>query len=325
VVEANGGVHRFMNHSGNVLTDSGGFQMVSLASLSVVSEEGVEFESPADGTRIMLSPEASIHAQHSIGADIIMALDDVVHSCTNDDKRFAEATDRTLRWLDRCLNAHEPRKHVQALFAIVQGGLDVRDGGLRDLCIRGFAERDDRIPGYAIGGVAGGEAKDSFWRVVKFCCDRLPANKPRYLMGVGDPLDLVVCVALGVDMFDCVYPTRTGRFGTALTKFGTLNLKHSTHAKSFQPLEVGCTCAACQYPRAAIHMMFRQAGSRQTLAGALLSLHNIAYMLRLSAEMRSAIVKNQYADMCRQFLRDRYDVNIPAWVREALGSVNIQV
>jgi len=340
IVRENGGIHNFMNYSGNVLTDSGGFQMVSLFALSELDERGVTFESPADGTRMLLTPEASIRAQHDIGADVVMALDDVVSSVTVDDGRFKEATERTLRWLDRCLDEHEHRKHIQALFAIVQGGLDVREGGLRDICLQGFKERDHRIPGYAIGGVAGGESKDSFWRVVEFCTARLPADKPRYLMGVGDPLDLVVAVALGVDMFDCVYPTRTARFGTALTKKGTLNLKHRSCESDMGPVEEGCMCRACapdpatgrRYSRALFHQLFK-VSEKSNVAGSMLSHHNISYMLNMCREMQDSIKAGQYSSFVRRFLADRYgngavkqsgwEAHVPGWVQDALKAADV--
>ena len=199
--------------AGALLTDSGGFQMVSLLKLATITESGVSFESPypSDNKKIIvMRPEDSVKTQLSIGSDIIMQLDDVVSSVTADDERFEEATYRTLRWLDRCIE-EKGTKTDGSLFAIVQGGLDVGIGGLREVCLEGFRRRDHKIPGYAIGGLAGGESKDDFWRVVHQCCSALPPNKPRYLMGVGYPLDLVVCTALGVDMYDCVYPTRVAR------------------------------------------------------------------------------------------------------------------
>ncbi|XP_078441281.1 uncharacterized protein LOC144711223 isoform X2 [Wolffia australiana] len=204
-----GGLHKFMNWDRALLTDSGGFQMVSLLHLADITEKGVTFQSPADGQPMLLTPEESIQIQNKIGADIIMALDDVVKT-TITGPRVEEAMYRTLRWIDRCIAAHQ-RPHDQNLFGIVQGGLDPV---LRDICVKGLVERN--LPGYAIGGLSGGEDKDSFWRVVAQCTAALPEDKPRYVMGVGYPLDIVVCSALGADMYDCVYPTRTARFGTAL-------------------------------------------------------------------------------------------------------------
>eukprot|EP01095_Lingulamoeba_sp_RSL-Kostka_P006277 TRINITY_DN1963_c0_g1_i1.p1 TRINITY_DN1963_c0_g1~~TRINITY_DN1963_c0_g1_i1.p1 ORF type:complete len:305 (-),score=109.28 TRINITY_DN1963_c0_g1_i1:661-1575(-) len=203
-----GGLHKFMNYNGNILTDSGGFQMVSLLKLAHITEEGVKFKSPHDGTEMMLTPEESMRVQNAIGADIMMALDDVVHSTTTGE-RLEEAMYRTLRWIDRCIEAHK-RPKVQNLFGIVQGGLNA---DLRSICLREMKKRT-QLPGFAIGGLSGGESKDKFWRIVEQCTrpldqetgieEGLPRNKPRYLMGVGYAVDLVVCTSLGVDMFDCV-------------------------------------------------------------------------------------------------------------------------
>eukprot|EP00921_Rhytidocystis_pertsovi_P015084 GHVQ01024125.1.p1 GENE.GHVQ01024125.1~~GHVQ01024125.1.p1 ORF type:complete len:350 (-),score=36.89 GHVQ01024125.1:3107-4156(-) len=218
VLDACDGLHNFMGWRRNLLTDSGGFQMVSLAKLSTVSEEGVEFESPVDGSLMMMTPERSIEMQNTIGADIMMALDDVVSSTCQDRNRMEEATHRTLRWLDRCIASHK-KPQSQNLFGIVQGGLHT---DLREISLDGLKSRN--LPGYAIGGLSGGEAKDDFWKVVEQCTrpdTGLPEDRPRYLMGVGYPLDIVICVALGCDMFDCVYPCRTARFGTALVDNGT--------------------------------------------------------------------------------------------------------
>jgi len=183
--------------------------MVSLLHLADITEEGVTFQSPVDGKPMLLTPEESIQIQNKIGADIIMALDDVVKTTTSG-PRVEEAMHRTLRWIDRCIAAHS-RPKEQNLFGIVQGGIDPN---LRDMCLKGLVARN--LPGYAIGGLAGGEEKDAFWRVVAQCTAGLPEDKPRYVMGVGFPLDIVVCSALGADMYDCVYPTRTARFGSAL-------------------------------------------------------------------------------------------------------------
>ncbi|KAF0294248.1 Queuine tRNA-ribosyltransferase catalytic subunit 1 [Amphibalanus amphitrite] len=203
-----GGLHRFMGWRRALLTDSGGFQMVSLLELAEITEQGVRFRSPYDGSECMLTPEHSMEIQNAIGADIMMQLDDVVHS-TTDGPRVREAMLRTTRWLDRCIAAHG-RPSEQNLFPIVQGGLDPQ---LRRESVRQLTER--QVPGFAIGGLSGGEDKSHFWRMVTISTDGLPRDKPRYLMGVGVATDLVVCSALGCDMFDCVYPTRT-----ALTRRG---------------------------------------------------------------------------------------------------------
>ena len=197
-----GGLHSFMNWPRGLLTDSGGFQMVSLLKLSTLTEQGVEFLSPRDGSPMLLTPERSIEIQNSIGADIIMQLDDVV-APTVEPARLEEAMHRSIRWLDRCIQAHK-HPSTQNLFPIIQGGLNL---SWRAYCIQEMTKRN--APGYAIGGLSGGEEKDKFWRVVSHCTDLLPRDKPRYCMGIGYGEDLVVCSALGVDMYDCVFPTRT--------------------------------------------------------------------------------------------------------------------
>ena len=242
VLEQAGGLHSFMGWDRSLLTDSGGFQMVSLLKLAEISEEGVNFESPYDGSKCMLTPERSIEIQRTIGADIMMQLDDVVDATHSDPDRFEEARHRTVRWLDRCLTAH-PRPDKQNLFPIVQGGLDVEK---RKDCAAQLTKRD--VPGFAIGGLSGGEEKDTFWRIVAVSASSLPDTKPRYLMGVGHQVDLVVCSALGVDMFDCVFPTRTARFGTALVfdAPGEIILKKATYETDFSPIDPTCNCSTCK-------------------------------------------------------------------------------
>jgi queuine tRNA-ribosyltransferase len=328
-----GGLHSFMGWNRNILTDSGGFQMVSLLTLAEITEEGVTFENPyTPGKRMLLRPEDSIHHQNEIGSDIIMALDDVVSSVTVDEERFREATYRTLRWLDRCYQAHEfPEK--QALFPIVQGGLDTSVGGLREQCLAGFRNRDDKVSGFAIGGLAGGESKDEFWRVVNQCCKALPDNKPRYLMGVGYPLDLVVCTALGVDMYDCVYPTRTARFGVALVPGaapGTLRLKSHECSTDSRVVQQGCGCQACAggISRARLHSLLK---SGNCVAAQLLTQHNIAYMMALVRNMRQAILTGSFGDFVREFVYDQFrgkangGENVPKWVKDALEETGINL
>ncbi|KAH9756454.1 Queuine tRNA-ribosyltransferase catalytic subunit 1 [Citrus sinensis] len=256
LIDELGGLHKFMNWPRALLTDSGGFQMVSLLHLADITEKGVTFQSPVDGKPMLLTPEESIQIQNRIGADIIMALDDVVRT-TITGPRIEEAMYRTLRWVDRCIAAHK-RPHEQNLFGIVQGGLDP-------------------VLRYAIGGLAGGEDKDSFWRVVAQCTAALPEDKPRYVMGVGYPLDIVVCSALGADMYDCVYPTRTARFGTALVPEGVLKLKHNAMVNDTRPIDPTCACMVCKnYTRAYIHCLV----TKDAMGSQLLSYHNLYYMLQ---------------------------------------------
>mmetsp|Transcript_25766 Transcript_25766/g.31668 ORF Transcript_25766/g.31668 Transcript_25766/m.31668 type:complete len:419 (+) Transcript_25766:144-1400(+) len=343
VLREMGGLHKFMNYNGNILTDSGGFQMVSLLSLAEISEEGVKFQSPTDGTTLMMTPEESIRTQHKIGSDIIMVLDDVVHSCTPDFERFKEATARTVRWLDRCIAAHkaggvEDAKlgiksgpQHQNIYAIVQGGLDVSPGGLREQCLAEFTKRDHDLPGYAIGGLAGGEDKSDFWRVVDLCCRNLPEDKPRYLMGVGYPVDIVVCSALGVDQYDCVYPTRTARFGTAFTQNGLLKLKASKCARDMAPIDPDCVCYICKgsevtgskpYTRSSLHFMLKNGTGCENLV----THHNLVYMLTLVRDMREAILNREYAEFVRSFFRKQFQSNpVPEWCVDALKAAGIEL
>ena len=319
----------------NLLTDSGGFQMVSLVKLSEVTEEGVSFENPFQkGSMLLLRPEDSIKHQNNIGANIIMALDDVVSSVSVNEERFTIATQRTLRWYDRCYKSHA-KSDTQNLFPIVQGGLDTRIGGLREQCLSGFRKRakelNYNIPGYAIGGLAGGEEKDSFWRVVDQCCKALPDDKPRYLMGVGYPLDLVVCTALGCDMYDCVYPTRTARFGTALVDGpapGTMRLRQSEYSQDSDVIQTDCGCQACRLgvSRKRLHYLLK-AGN--PLATQLITQHNIAYMMSLVRQMREAILADRYSDFVRKFLKTQYpdggEEPCPSWVIDALQAAGISL
>ncbi|CAG0917085.1 unnamed protein product [Notodromas monacha] len=271
------GLHSFMHWRNGLLTDSGGFQMVSLLKLARITEEGVTFKSPYDDSECLLTPERSIEIQNSIGADIIMQLDDVVSSTLQDRNRVEEAMHRpvtlTIRWLDRCLKAHK-KPEKQCIFPIVQGGLF---SDLREECAKSLLLRD--VAGYAIGGLSGGEEKADFWRMVTLSTGILPRDKPRYLMGVGVAADLVVCVALGVDMFDCVFPTRTARFGSALVDSGNLYLKHKRFAKDFSPIDPECECSTCKrHTRAFLHSVVTVEAS----ACHLLSVHNIAYQVSFS-------------------------------------------
>jgi queuine tRNA-ribosyltransferase catalytic subunit len=311
------GLHKFMNWKRNILTDSGGFQMVSLLKLANITEDGVLFQSPRDGSEMLLTPEKSIELQNAIGADIIMQLDDVVHTLTTG-PRVEEAMFRSIRWLDRCIIAHA-RKSEQNLFPIIQGGLDL---SLRERCIEEMIKRD--LPGYAIGGLSGGEDKDQFWRLVKFCTDRLPENKPIYCMGVGYATDLIVCVALGVDMFDCVYPTRTARFGNALVKSGNLSLKQKKYEDDFSPIDPDCFCLTCKkYTRAYIHTLI----ARDETGCHLITIHNIAYQLNLMRRARESIINNEFPEFVYKFMFDMFGEDkklYPKWMIEAFESVNIK-
>ncbi|KAI9489642.1 tRNA-guanine(15) transglycosylase-like protein [Zychaea mexicana] len=313
-----GGAHKFQKWNRNLLTDSGGFQMVSLLKLAKITEEGVQFASPHDGSLMMLTPEHSMSLQNSIGADIMMQLDDVISSLTTG-PRVEEAMWRSIRWLDRCIDAHK-NQDQQNLFAIIQGGLNT---DLRRKCVEEMVKRD--TPGYAVGGLSGGEEKDVFWRIVTLCTDLLPKTKPIYCMGVGYAEDLVVCVALGVDMFDCVYPTRTARFGNALTMKGILSLKSGKFANDFGPLEEGCDCPTCQnYTRSYVHLV----ATKDTVGCHLVSVHNVAFQLRLMRQMREAIIKDEFPAFVVKFFANYFGGDksrYPEWAVNALQSVGVDL
>lgn len=317
VLRKAGGLHKFMGWPNSLLTDSGGFQMVSLLKLAEIDENGVNFESPYDKSKCMLTPEESIKIQNVIGADIMMQLDDVVKTTTPNLDRVEEAMNRTIRWLDRCISA-DSRNDEQSIFPIVQGGL-IPD--LRRQCVNGLLKRNVR--GYAVGGLSGGESKDEFWRTVDICTDLLPENKPRYLMGVGFAADLVVCVALGIDMFDCVFPTRTARFGCALVRSGQLNLKQKKYALDMDPIDKNCTCTTCQtYTRSYLHHIV----TVETVACTLLSVHNVAFQLRLMNDIRDAIQADQFPQFVKDFMGEHFQgTSVPRWIRESLDKVGIDL
>lgn len=309
-----GGLHKFMNWKRALLTDSGGFQMVSLLQLAEITEEGVKFKSPYNESECMLTPEHSIQIQNAIGADIIMQLDDVVKS-TLIGARVEEAMHRTIRWLDRCLSAHE-RQDEQSIFPIVQGGLDPE---LRSECARQLIKRE--VNGYAVGGLSGGESKDDFWKMVHLSTNILPKNKPRYLMGVGFAVDLIVCSALGIDMYDCVFPTRTARFGCALVKTGQLNLKQAQYKKDSRPIDESCECNTCKtYTRAYLH----QIATVETVSCHLLTVHNIAFQMRLMRDIRDSIKEQRFPRFIQDYMSTVYpNKDYPMWIINALEAVNV--
>lgn len=319
-----GGAHKFQNWNKNILTDSGGFQMVSLLKLARITEEGVEFQSPHDGSPMLLTPEHSMSLQNSIGSDIMMQLDDVVATLT-EGPRMEEAMHRSIRWLDRCIKAHK-NPDTQNLFAIIQGGLDAE---MRKYCCHEMIKRD--TPGYAIGGLSGGENKEAYCEVVTTCTDILPENKPRYCMGVGYAEDLVVSVALGADLFDCVYPSRTARFGNAITRYGNLNLRNKQYAEDFRPIEEGCKCPTCR-PKSEGGMGITRAvinslASKETTGAHFLTLHNIHYQLNLMDEAREAILEDQFPEFVKRFFHDLHGdkERYPNWAVDALRGVDIDL
>lgn len=298
--------------------------MVSLLKLAKITEEGVRFLSPHDGSPMLLTPEHSISLQNTIGSDIIMQLDDVLVTTSPDAARMREAMERSVRWLDRCIAAHK-NPDRQNLFCIIQGGLDLE---MRRECTREMLARD--TPGIAIGGLSGGEAKADYCRVVATCTALLPDLKPRYVTGIGYPEDLVVSVALGADMFDCVWPTRTARFGNAVTKMGVLNIRNSKYANDFGPIEPGCGCMCCRtgdggmgITRAYVH----HNASKETVAAHLLTIHNVWYQLNLMREVRQSIIEDRFPAYIRDFFAGLYEskTEYPAWAVEALQGVGVDL
>lgn len=283
IVARAGGLHGFMAWPGPILTDSGGFQVFSLSELREVSDTGATFRSPRDGRIIELTPERSIAIQNALGADVIMAFDECPPYPASREAVEA-ATQRTGRWLVRCLAAHQ-RPKDQALFGIVQGGIypDLRAASARELAALG-------LPGYAIGGVSVGEPADSIRETVRLTAPLLPASKPRYLMGVGTHREIVQAIAAGVDLFDCVIPTRLGRHGTALVRGERWNLKNAQFREDMAPLDSECPCYACQnFSRAYLCHLIR---TREMLGYILLSIHNITELVRFTQKIRAAILED---------------------------------
>lgn len=308
LVERLGGLHGFAAWHGPWLTDSGGFQVMSLGHRREISESGVTFRNHLDGSLVKLTPEKSIEVQERLGADIIMAFDECPPYPSSPDYLEASAF-RTLRWLERSLRAK--KRKDQALFGIAQGGTDLE---IRKKSTLETIKFD--LPGYAIGGLAVGEPKKAMIPAIHLSTDLLPEDRPRYLMGVGHPEDLVGAVALGVDMFDCVYPTRTGRFGYALVPEGRLNFNASRHLEDPRPIDETCDCYACQiYSRAYLTHLVR---SGEILGLVMLSLHNLRYLHRLTEEMRQAIQEGRFADFAMTFAERRFGKEVPRWFRDAL-------
>ena len=306
------GTHQFMKWDGPVLTDSGGYQAFSMSDMNALDDDGVSFRSFVDGAKVHLGPESSMRVQNAIGADIIMAFDDCPpspharHGAGNPraklptprdwERRLREAHERTIRWLDRCIQAHA-RPDEQALFGIVQGGTDLE---LRAASIDGICGFD--LPGYAIGGVAVGEGPEKIKEVVEFTAPRLPADRPRYLMGVGYERDIVMAVAAGVDMFDCVLPTRNGRMASVFTTTGPLRLRHARFREDLLPIDPACDCPACGggFSRAYLRHCFF---AGEMVGPILCSLHNLRHFQRLLLDIRTAI-----RDDCWSSLAGRWPV-----------------
>ncbi len=295
VVKEAGGVQRFMNYKGPMLTDSGGFQVFSLADTRKISEEGVAFRNTLNGDRLFLSPEESIRIQNALGADIMMSFDECIPYPAS--YEYAERSmQRTLRWAARGKAANE-RPGEQALFGIVQGG-DYRD--LRYYCAEKLVEMD--FEGYAIGGTSVGEDKQTMYRMAKWSQEKLPLDKPRYLMGVGAVNDLLEAVSLNIDMCDCVLPTRLARHGTLLTSHGRINIRKAMYKHDFTPLDADCDCYTCRnYTKAYLHHLFR---TQEGFGTRLLSIHNVRFLLKLMEDAARAIKEDRFLDFKNETLAD---------------------
>ena len=290
-----GGLHRFMRWDGPLLTDSGGFQVFSLPKKEI-SDHGVRFRNEVDGSAVELTPERSIEIQNALGADVIMAFDECTPFPAEPDV-VRTGVRRTLAWLERCVLAHA-RPESQALFGIVQGGVHL---DLREECARAVVAMD--LPGIAIGGVSVGEGHELMCRVTEHTAPLLPAHKPRYLMGVGLPEDLLAAIGYGMDMFDCVIPTRFARSGTVFTRRGRIRLTHRRYRRDGYPIDTSCGCAACAggFTRAYLHHLF---AANEILSAILASIHNVHFYESLVREAREAILAGRWATWRGEFLAE---------------------
>ncbi len=292
VVEQQGGLHKFINWNGPILTDSGGFQVFSLGEMRKISEEGVTFRSPVDGSEIFLGPEDAIKIQHRLGSDVVMVFDE----CTPfpaSEQEAKKSMELSMRWAERCRSAHG--NNEAALFGIVQGGMfkELRDESLQRLMDIGF-------DGYALGGLSVGEPKEQMRNIVEYCGERMPAEKPRYLMGVGTPEDIVYAVSQGIDMFDCVMPTRNARNGHIFTSQGLLRLRNKRFRNDSRPLDVNCDCYTCKnFSRAYLHHLDK---CKEMLGAQLNTIHNLSYYQSVMSGLRGAIEKGRLSSFVDEFL-----------------------
>ncbi|ODV44357.1 queuine tRNA-ribosyltransferase [Cupriavidus sp. UYMMa02A] len=302
VVNAHEGLHRFIGWDKPILTDSGGFQVFSLGDLRKITEDGVTFASPVNGDKLFLSPEISMQIQRTLNSDIVMQFDECtpyeIEGRPATHEEAAKSMRMSLRWAKRSRDEFERLANPNALFGIVQGGM-FED--LRDESLAGLSELD--FHGFAIGGLSVGEPKEDMMRVLEHVAPRLPADKPHYLMGVGTPEDLVAGVAAGVDMFDCVMPTRNARNGWLFTRFGDVKIKNAAHRNDPRPLDESCACYTCRnFSRAYLHHLHRVG---EILGARLNTIHNLHYYLQLMREVREAIGQHRFSDFRRQFASDR--------------------
>jgi queuine tRNA-ribosyltransferase len=295
VIGKHGGLHRFMGWNGPILTDSGGFQVFSLATLRKVSDEGVQFASPLNGDRLLLTPEESMRIQRALGGDIAMVFDECLEHPASE-QQAEKSMHLSLRWAERSKRAHHGNAH--ALFGIVQGGMyeRLRDASLEGLAAIGF-------DGYALGGLAVGEPKKERARILAHCAPQLPADRPRYLMGMGTPEDIVEAVLAGMDMFDCVLPTRNARNGWLYTGFGDVKIRNARWRDDVRPLDEACACYACRnFTRAYLYHLQK---ANEILGARLNTIHNLHYYLELMRELRAAIEDRRLADTAARLLEAR--------------------
>lgn len=292
LIKEAGGLHKFMNWDKPILTDSGGFQVFSLGPLRKIKEEGVTFKSHLDGSSHFISPEKAIEIQNALGSDIIMAFDECA-PYPADREYVKNSLERTTRWLQRCKDAHK-NTEKQALFGIIQGGMykDLREQSAKEITAID-------LPGYAIGGLSVGEPKPIMYDILEHTTPFMPVDKPRYLMGVGSPDDLIEGVIRGVDMFDCVLPTRIARNGTAMTSQGKVVVRNATYARDFTPLDPECDCYCCRnYTKAYLRHLVK---ANEILGARLLSLHNLHFLLNLMEQVRQAIREDRLLDFRNEF------------------------
>ena len=300
IVSKAGGLHKFMNYDGPILTDSGGFQVFSLAKPKDISEEGVKFKSHIDGRELFLTPEKSIGIQNKLDSDIAMSFDECPPASA-DHKYMKNSIERTLRWAKRGKDVHNNEN--QSLFGIIQGGAyeDLRKFSATETVKLDF-------DGYSIGGVANdNESKEDMYKAIDYSIPYIPENKPRYLMGVGEPVDIIEGVIRGIDMFDCVLPTRIARHGNAFSHHGKMNLRNAKFKEDFTPIEKDCDCYTCKhYTKAYIrHLLV----ANEQLAGRLLSIHNIRFLIRLTEDLREAIKNDNILEYKEQFLKEYEGIN----------------
>ena len=303
-----GGLHKFSGWERPILTDSGGFQVFSLGHLRKITEEGVAFSSHLDGSKRFLSPEKSIEIQNNLGSDIVMLFDECPPGMSSREY-LIPSIERTARWAKRCIEAHK-RPEEQGLFAIVQGGIYEE---LREKSLESLREMDEHFSGYAMGGLAVGEPREDMYRILEHITPKFPENKPRYLMGVGEPLDMLEAVESGIDMMDCVQPTRIGRHGTVFTKYGRLVVKNAGYAEDDRPLDEGCNCYVCRnYSRGYIRHLLK---AGEILGQRLTTYHNLYFLVQLMKNARKAILEDRFLEFKEEFVKNYTMGNSSEWIK----------